>query len=123
MHLLSSALQRTRKTVSRLISFGPGYALGRCAPPHRKRAHGWALLGTRRGLDALHGGLSRSGDEFHVICRKSVAPYILDSESTRPFSGALVHDLQTLLSARKKIIFSPLAQGDDYREELAALLG
>jgi acyl-coenzyme A thioesterase PaaI-like protein len=24
-------------------------SLGRCAPPHRKRAHGWALLGTRRG--------------------------------------------------------------------------
>jgi acyl-coenzyme A thioesterase PaaI-like protein len=24
-------------------------SLGRCAPPHRKRAHGWALLGTRSG--------------------------------------------------------------------------
>jgi len=67
--------------------------------------------------------LSRNGHEFQVICRKGLAPYILDVESTRRFSGALVHDLQALLSARKKIIFSPLAQGDDYREQLAALLG
>ena len=47
----------------------------------------------------------------------------LDGESTRRFSGALVHDLQALLSARKEIVFSPLAQGDDHREQLPALLG
>jgi len=81
------------------------------------------IRGTIQNVDGVDGGLSRNDEEFHVICRKSVAPYILDLESTRPFSGALVHDLQALLSARKKIIFSPLAQGDDYREQLAALLG
>ena len=74
-------------------------------------------------MDALDGWLSRNGDDFQVICRKGVAPYILDVESKRRLSGALVHDLQALLSARKKIIFPPLAQGDDYREQLAALLG
>jgi hypothetical protein len=67
--------------------------------------------------------LSRNGDEFQVICRYGVALYILDVESPRRFSGAFVHNLQALLSARKKVIFSPLAQGDDYREQLAALLG
>src|SRR5215470_18492987 len=72
---------------------------------------------------ALDSWLSRNGDDFQVICRKGVAPYILDVESTRRLSVALVHDLQALLSARKKIIFSPLAQGDNYREQLAALLG
>ncbi len=95
----------------------------RMAPPHRKRALDWTLLGTRRGLDPLDGSLSRNGNEFHVSCRKGVAPYILDAESTRRFSGALVHDLQALLPARKEIVFSPLAQGDDYREQLATLPG
>jgi hypothetical protein len=66
--------------------------------------------------------LSRNGDEFEVICGKGVAPHILDVESTRRFSGAPVQDLQALLSAREEIIFSPLAQGDDYGEQVAALL-
>src|SRR5215469_6630474 len=85
----------------------------------------WILSATRvaEGHEISARWLSRNGHEFQVICCKGVAPYILDVESTRRFSGALVHDLQALLSARKEIFFSPLAQGDDYREQLAALLG
>lgn len=95
----------------------------------------WAAQFLRMLSDALSTGptqkmtgfpqpqLNRNGDEFEVGCRKGVAPYILDVESTRRFSGALVHDLQALFSASKKIIFSPLPQGDDHGEQLAALLG
>src|SRR5262249_35588 len=85
----------------------------------------WILSATRaaEGHEISARWLSRNGHEFQVSWRKGVAPYISDVESTRRFSGALVHDLQALLSTRKEIIFSPLAQGDDYREQLAALLG
>ena len=78
---------------------------------------------SKLALDALDGRLSRNGHEFQIICRKGVAPYILYGQSTRRFPGTLVQDLEALLSARKEMVFSPLAQGDDYREQFAALLG
>src|SRR6266481_9708997 len=78
--------------------------------PHRATHECQDLCLKAGELDAPAARLNRNGDEFEVISRKGVAPCILDVQSTRRFSGALVHDLQALFSARKKMIFSPLAQ-------------
>src|SRR5229473_4622471 len=65
----------------------------------------------------------RNSDQLQIVRRKDFPFRVLHFQPTRGLSGAFVQNLKTFLSAGKEMIFSPLAQSNDDREQLSAFLG
>src|SRR5260370_24270138 len=65
----------------------------------------------------------RNSNQFQIVRRKHFPFRVLHFQSAHGFSGAFVQNLKTFLAAGEEITFSPLAQSNDDREQLSALLG
>ena len=73
-------------------------------------------------MDGVEVRSIRNSNQFQIVRRKDFRFRVVYLHS-KGLSGAFVQNLKTFLAAGEEIIFSPLTQSDDHREQLSAFWG